>query len=389
MKTLLRHRLDAFLVALAILVGVAVALSDNAHRYLAALLAAAALLTLLARRRRPVLVSLVALALLGSSLAAAPHSPSAQFFALMATFAVVAAVNNTRHGIVAGAFGVAVLAAATFGAAPENALGDFLLTLGFCTIMWGAGWLISRHTRRADVMALRAQAAEQAQALALRDERARIARELHDVVSHGLSVVVLQTLAARTARDAGDLPDLDRHLDAVESTARDALAEMRRMLGLLQVGDLDPDDAATPSPGLRHVPALVDRARAVGLRVDDSGLNPSVVLSAGRELTVYRIVQEALTNAAKHAPGANVTITLGCDGAAATVEVSNGRGTARPVDYSVTLGGGGHGLVGMRERVAIYQGSLDAFETGDGGFTVHARLPVEQIVSTGAGDGRR
>jgi hypothetical protein len=192
------------------------------------------------------------------------------------TFAVVAAVNNTRHGILAGGVGAAVLAAATFGAALENAFGDFLLTLGFCTVMWVAGWLISRHTRRAEVMTLRAHAAEQARVIALRDERARIARELHDVVSHGLSAVVLQALAARTARDAGDGPELDRHLDAVESTARDALAEMRRMLGLPHVDDLDPDDAATPSPGLRHVTALVDRARAVGLRVDDSGLDPSV-----------------------------------------------------------------------------------------------------------------
>ena len=180
--------------------------------------------------------------------------------------------------------------------------------------MWVAGWLVSRHTRRADVMALRAQTAEQAQVIALREERARIARELHDVVSHGLSVVVLQTLAARAALADARPTEIGRHLNAVESTARDALAEMRRMLGLLQVDDLDQTQPAAPSPGLRNLPDLVQRARSAGLDADDSGVNLDTVrsegLSEGMELTVYRIVQEALTNAAKHAPGARVQITL-------------------------------------------------------------------------------
>ena len=373
MQGLRRHRLDGFLIALAVAEALGLALSSNAGRNVAAALASSAALLLLVRRRWPLVASLAALGLLAGSLVAAPKSPSVQFFGLMVTFAVLAATNSTRDGAIAWLVGVVLIGVGTGTADQGNALGDFLLTSAFCTVMWVAGWLISRHTRRADVMALRAQAAEHGQILALRDERARIARELHDVVSHGLSVVVLQTLAARIALEDGQAAEIDRHLDAVESTARDALTEMRRMLGLLQADDLDEPDPVAPSPGLRHVAALLERARDTGLDVDDTGVDPGVSLSSGLELTLYRVVQEALTNAAKHAPGACVQVMLYRDDCHVVVQVSDDGGTGGESH----LGGAGHGLVGMRERVALYNGTLHAAPTPSGGFAVHVALPTD------------
>ena len=175
-----------------------------------------------------------------------------------------------------------------------------------------AGWLVSRHTRRADVMALRADAAEQARLVAVQVERARIARELHDVVSHGLSVVVLQTLAARAAladgrggrgepapRRGGGHRPRGPGRDAPHARA----AAVRRALA---------EAPAAPSQGLRHVPELMGAGAAAGLDVDDSAVEPVGPRSAGLELAVYRIVQEALTNVAKHAPGADVAVAVRC-----------------------------------------------------------------------------
>jgi signal transduction histidine kinase len=205
---------------------------------------------------------------------------------------------------------------------------------------------------------------------AVEEERARIARELHDIVSHGLSVVVLQTVAARAALQ-DDGADVDRHLDAVEETARDALGEMRRMLGLLQAGDL-PDPAAlpAPSPGLRSLPALVERATTAGLRIT-AELDLDAELASGLELAVYRVVQEALTNAVKHAPGARVSLRLRIDDHTAEVTVTDdgGGSPTRPPQ------GAGQGLIGMRQRAELYGGSLSTGPTDDGGYRVTATFP--------------
>ncbi len=185
---------------------------------------------------------------------------------------------------------------------------------------------------------------------------------------------MLQTLAARTALEDGHAREIRRHLDAVESTARDALAEMRRMLGLLQVDDLDEAEPAAPSPGLRHLPVLIERARAAGLEVDDSALIYDAELPSGLELPVYRVVQEALTNAVKHAPHAHVQVLLSRDGSHAVVEVIDDGGAGGDAH----LRGAGHGLVGMRERVALYNGTLLAAPTSTGGFAVRVTLPTDQ-----------
>ena len=381
MNLLRRHVLDAFLIVGAVAVAAGLALSDQRLRFVAAVFGAASLLVLLARRRQPLVASIASFAFLGGSFAAAPDSPNVQFFSTMATFAIVAAINTTRDGIIAGIVGAFVVAVIDVSTDPGSWVGDLTLTLGFCLVMWVAGWLVSRHTRRADLMALRAQTAEAQRASAVRDERARLARELHDVVSHGLSVVVLQTMAARTSLSDGDAPGLERHLDSVESTARDALAEMRRMLDLLQVDDLDEARWASPSPGLAQLPALIERARDAGVDVSEvrlgvesapatgSAMQP---LPAGVELAVYRVVQEALTNAAKHAVGAHVSVDVRRTDGQVAVDIvdDGGRGSGARLD------GAGRGLIGMRERVALYGGHIDTGPRPDGGFRVVATLPV-------------
>lgn len=379
MDVLKRWRLDAFLVTLATIEAVVIATSAGPGRLPGAAATSAAALVLIARRWNPLAASVLALIGLTIGLASLSEGPSVVFFGLMATFAIAAAINSTRDAIIAWVVGAILIGLGVVVAAPPGALGDFLLTLSFCTVMWVAGWLVSRHTRRAEVMELRAEVAERQQRDALRQERARIARELHDVVSHGLSVVVLQTLAAR-----GALADLattgtdrvDRHLDAVESTARDALGEMRRMLGLLQIDDLDGSDVAPPSLGVRHLPGLVDRARSAGLLVDDSGIGTGEPLSSGLELTIYRVVQEALTNAAKHAPGAHVDIVVAVENGHATVAVTNDAGSGP----AATFTGGGHGLTGMRERVRLYDGIMVAEPVPGGGFALRVSLPIETPV---------
>jgi signal transduction histidine kinase len=229
-------------------------------------------------------------------------------------------------------------------------------------------------------MAMRLAVTELERARAVQDERGRIARELHDVVSHGLTVVVVQTLAARSAIE--DLPELqvteaDRHMAAVETAAREALADMRRMLGLLQsVGE--ESEVLPPAPRLTDLAQLCDRAREAGVDVDDSAVDATLQLPQAREMSVYRIVQEALTNAIKHAPGSHVRVRVARDGDAVAVEVVNDAPALVGVTVHAVTEGGGRGLLGMRERVATYGGSVEAGPAASGGFAVHAVLPLTE-----------
>lgn len=369
---------DVFLVLLA---GVEVATvlgGHGPHPVAAAALSALSALVFLGRRWQPLAASVTAFAALTLSVAVMPQSTIAQFFGTLATFALAGAVNREREAVVAWLAGAGMLAYATWVDPFGGGAGDFVLSLAFGTAMWGAGLLVSRRTRSAAAAELRAELAErdrQEQARrAVEDERAHIARELHDIVSHGLSVVVLQTLAARAAlTDTGDAADVDRHLDAVESTARDALGEMRRMLGLLHGDDLS--EPAGPCPGVQSLAQLVDRAAAAGLHVVSVELPRDVDLPGGRGLSVYRVVQEALTNAVKHAPGSDVSLAVRIDDVEATVTVTNddvaGRRPAPPA-------GAGHGLIGMRQRAELYGGRFAAGPT-DGGFRVTATFPLDDV----------
>jgi signal transduction histidine kinase len=202
------------------------------------------------------------------------------------------------------------------------------------------------------------------------EERARIARELHDVVTHHINLVVLQAMAGSGLLDT-DAEKAREPLAVIERSGREALAEMRRLLGVLRS---EAERPVAPQPGIDDLPPLIESARAAGL---DAGINVTGTvrrLPTGLALTVYRIVQEALTNAARHAAGARVRVTLAYEPEAVDLRIADDGG--RPGAPRPELPSGGRGLVGMRERVALYAGSLDVGAGPDGGFAVHARLPV-------------
>jgi signal transduction histidine kinase len=201
---------------------------------------------------------------------------------------------------------------------------------------------------------------------AVGEERARIARELHDVVAHGLSVIAIQADAAEAAL-VSDPARAARPLATIRGSAREALGEMRRLLGVLREdGDAG---ALAPQPGLAQLPALLESARAAGLTVSVTERGEPSALHGSLDLSAYRIVQEALTNVRRHAPGAAAGLTLdwGADRLAITVRNAGAAGRAD---------GEGHGLVGMRERARIHGGELHAGPTADGAFEVRAVLPL-------------
>jgi signal transduction histidine kinase len=203
--------------------------------------------------------------------------------------------------------------------------------------------------------------------MAAADERARIARELHDVVSHSLSVIAIQSSAAEAALERD--PALARApLAAIRSSSEQALDEMRRMLGVLRTPD--DGDGLAPQPGLARLPELVEHARAAGVEVTLEVAGTPRPLPASVDLSAFRIVQEALTNVRKHASGASTTVHVGWEPAALALAVRDrGPGPA-------SVANGGHGLVGMRERVRLHGGELRAGPADDGGFEVAAVLPL-------------
>jgi signal transduction histidine kinase len=216
------------------------------------------------------------------------------------------------------------------------------------------------ETRRAMVSTLHDRAAM--------GERARIARDLHDVVAHHVSAIAVQAETARLTTEG--LPEQGRaHLESIGQTARDALAEMRRLLGVLRE-DVDGDVDREPPPGLARLNELVDTARAAGTPVRLTLEGVMAPLPPGVDLCAYRILQEALTNARRHAPGATVDVELGYDVGTLRLRVrDHGPGAAEP-------GSDGHGLLGMRERAIMVGGTLRAGPADGGGFAVEAELPI-------------
>jgi signal transduction histidine kinase len=228
------------------------------------------------------------------------------------------------------------------------------------------------RTRRLYVAELRARA-EQAESereerirAATADERARIARELHDAVAHAMTVMVMQAEAADEMLDV-DPVRARRALERVQSVGRDGLAEMRRLLGVLRH---DASPAFAPQPGIASLQALVDEVAATGVPVELTVEGVPRPISAGVDISAYRIVQEALTNAIKHAGSCTVAVRLSYADEL-TLEILD--------DGVSPLAGGedGHGLIGMQERVTLYGGTLHAGAATGGGFRVHATLPID------------
>ncbi|WP_251021900.1 sensor histidine kinase [Streptomyces sp. ISL-98] len=234
---------------------------------------------------------------------------------------------------------------------------------------------------RADEGRTRLSALEREQAEALRraieQERARIARELHDVVTHNVSVMVIQAGAARKVMEVA--PDQAREaLLAVEAGGRAAMGELRHVMGLLTMDadGSDPDGSVdlAPQPGLDQLDALVGRVRDTGVPVELTVSGQPRPVSAGVQLTAYRVVQEALTNAVKHAAGASATVQVDYGANQLQVEVSNTSGS--PSASAAT--GNGRGLIGLRERLAVYGGTLRTGPRPLGGYRVQAQIPLEE-----------
>ena len=245
---------------------------------------------------------------------------------------------------------------------------DYVFPTAFALVVWlGARYLAAR-TRLVEELheaAVRAQEAdEEATARAAGAERRRIAREMHDVVAHSVSVMVVQAGGARRIIEQ----DPARAAEAaarIEEVGRAAMAEMRRLLGVLHL-----DDARAPQPTLRELDALVERSRAAGLPVELTVAGEPRSLPAGKDLAAYRVVQEALTNAIKHAGAAPTEVNVRW-----SRPTSSSRSTTAAATRRVAVRGG-HGLVGMDERVRLYDGELRTGPRRGGGFEVVARLPL-------------
>jgi signal transduction histidine kinase len=244
------------------------------------------------------------------------------------------------------------------------------------TVLYGGAWSVGRivagHRQQAEYLSDQAEALQRAEperrAAAAAEERARIARELHDIVSHSISVIAVQTQAVR--RRLG--PEQERERDdlrAVETTARQAMVEMRRLFGVLRSNGEDPPLA--PQPGLDQLQRLVDRSRTAGLEVELRETGERMHLPPGVDLAAYRIIQESLTNVLKHSAAAAVRVTVAYDDHAIDLRVEDTGAGGQP-------SGAGQGLIGMRERVSLYGGSFAAGPREGGGFAVRATLPLHE-----------
>jgi signal transduction histidine kinase len=323
------------------------------------------------RRRQPFAVLLlVGTGALGHILSGFPNPFLVTFAVLVATFSVASYTS----------WPVSVLAAAMVATLlPVNFLMDWhnqgqvnLSDIPFNYGLFGAAWILGDNARREREQARRAERLRAEQEEHARDaitaERSRIARELHDVVAHTLSVIVLQAGAGR--RIAAEQPDRARGvLGAIETLGRDALGDMRRMVGILRT-DGDGQAGTEPQPSLAGLADLATRVRSAGLAVELRTEGEPRPLPPGVDLSAYRIVQEALTNALRHAGAASAHVVVRYGQSAVEVEVTDdGRGPP-------PAGGGGHGLVGMRERVGMFGGELEIGAGDRGGFRVRALLPA-------------
>jgi signal transduction histidine kinase len=349
-----------------------------------ALLYVVTALLLLGRRSRPLgcLTAVVAVSLVEFAVFGSPEGQGVAFPAMVAAYSVGRYVERRRSWL-----GLALVVALWAGWVwfdPVDADPAARALAAVWLSPWVIAWLVGalvRATRQTAEQRRVSRAQRTAQAVA--EERNRIARELHDVIGHSVSVMTVQAAAVRRRLTVDQ--EVERQaLQTVEAVGREALTEMRRMLGMLR----GPDDGTDrePAPGLSGLDRLVDKFRAAGLAVDLETVGRSRQLPPGIDLTAYRLVQEGLTNALRHAvePRA-VLVRVGFGDHAVEVSV---RDDGRLVGGAVEPG---HGLVGMRERVAMYGGRFRAGPGLGSGFELHATLPVEERlvteVSTGTGTG--
>ncbi|MGR8009121.1 sensor histidine kinase [Streptomyces hypolithicus] len=285
-----------------------------------------------------------------------------------------------------GGLSAATLAQLRWPNEPNSSVLTAIFFAVILTLPFALAWVLgdSMRTRRAYFAELEERAArlekerEAQSKVAVAAERARIARELHDVVAHNVSVMVVQADGAAYVMDAS--PDQAKQaLETISTTGRQALAEMRRLLGVLRTGEHQESGEYVPQPDVEQIEDLVEQVRTAGLTVDFKVEGTARPLPSGVELTAYRIVQEALTNTRKHGgpeAGASVRLVYFDDGLGLLVE-DDGRGAAHELYEDGGADGRGHGLIGMRERVGMVGGTLDAGPRPGGGFRISALLPLK------------
>lgn len=385
---------DVAVAALVVLVSLAAAVSQPGG-WAATAVGVGMAVALLFRRTHPGVVT-VAVAVLALIQVVARWGPLIYDVAvLIALYGVVKYGRRLRDGVLAGA--VAAVGVLLAAAQTPNVIQWWVTALWYALVT-GAVWLaaLNVRTRRLYVLSLEERAAtlererEAESRAAVAEERTRIARELHDVVAHSMAVMIVQADGARFMLDR-DPAQARTAVKVVADTGRQALEEMRRLVGVLRdAGPTGGDDdsaglavAADPEHrrlAVAELPDLLARFADAGLHVRSTATGTPPPLPPGLELTVYRVVQEALTNALKHAGvGASVEVVLSYTVEAVVVRVvDDGRG--RPLVSPAPPGG--HGLLGMRERVTVYDGSLTAGPRPTGGWRVEVRLPLPSEPAT-------
>jgi signal transduction histidine kinase len=383
-----------YILAAVWLIEVSDGLGDTYPPQLMHLLAMAGTLPVALRRGRPLVAwQIVLVALVATSGWFAPAMSNAEFGhggSLLPVFVpgqVIAYVlclytiaSRTTRTLASGAWlwsliGLVVIAAAGMSAGLQNAaLWTWSIVIVSLVPLFGHN---VRTRRRAEAdLELEQRRAEQEQAArATLEERSRIARELHDVVAHNMSVIAIQAEAA-PLRSPDDASALTADLAAIRATALETLTEMRRILGVLRNRDDQADTA--PAPDLEQLQALVDKVAAAGVDVEMTVTGEARPVPPGVGVSVYRIVQESLSNVLHHAPGAAVTISLAYHDSPPAVRVRVENGPSPAGAASGDRVGARHGLVGMRERAAMLRGQFNAGPTDDGGFVVEAALPLEE-----------
>ncbi|MGE0227621.1 MAG: sensor histidine kinase [Dehalococcoidia bacterium] len=331
-------------------------------------------LPLVVRRRAPLPALLVISCAVVSHSALGYAQIQAGTFSSLIALHAVASLSNYRQAFVAAAVSAS---AVTAFFATNRGTWDWEVIVSTAAT-WGLAWaagifarLRSQQVEVAAAQVARLELEQEKRAMeAVADERARVARELHDIVGHSLNLIVIQAGGARLVFDTR--PDVARDvLGSVEAAGREALSDMERMLGVMRTPDAD--DATSPQPGLHQLQALADNVAEAGLPVEVLFDGEPRELPASLELTAYRITQEALTNCLKHANASVARVTVRYRPREIEVEIAdNGRG----VTPSRASRGGGRGHLGMRERVAVFGGDLSFGQRSDQeGYFVRARLP--------------
>ncbi|HET6938834.1 MAG TPA: histidine kinase [Nocardioides sp.] len=360
-----RHRDQALAAVLAGLYAAEVLLTDEVehHHGSAALVGVAFAATLAVRRTLPLLPLLAAAVViqLGHTVLPGLAEGGAFMVALLVSIFSAGSYLTGRQLVLAGVLVAGLVPLAALDPRQPPQVGDWVFFVVFAGTPFVAGILFRRRRERDEQMAALAEDA-------VANERARIARELHDVVAHAISVVVVQARGGR--RQLGPEDEVARSaFDAIEHAGEQALVEMRRLLALLRESD-DHLTGLAPQAGLGRLDALAGEMTASGLPVQVRREGDPVELPPGIDLSAYRIVQEALTNTLKHAGPARAEVVVRYLPGELELEVSDdGDGTG-------VGGGSGRGLAGVRERVDVYGGLLDAGRRPQGGFLVRARLPL-------------